>query len=526
VKHVIESRRRSPSNLGLLAIGALLILIGAACGPAPTPTSSPTPTAVVEPTATAQVVEPTPTHTLTIEPTHTATREATATETYTPAPTATATPAPTDTPEPTATPTATPSPTPSVTPSPSPTPTPVPTATPTRAIVPTATSTPVSVPVPAGWRGEYYANPDLQGSPIVVRQDPTIGFDWVFDAPAPGLPVDKFSVRWSTVASFEEGLYDFHAMMDDGMRVYLDDALLIDEWRDEASREVTASRHMSAGPHALRVEYYDRQHGAVANFWWEKHRSFSNWKGVYWANQNLLGRPALIRDDANIDFNWDLGSPAEGIPSDHFSVRWSRTSYLEEGLYRFTINVDDGARLWVDDELIIDDWTNRPLRELTADHVIAGTGAHTIVAEYYENTVQARMHMSWYNAGPPSYPDWKGEYFDNANLAGSPVLVRNDNRISFAWEEKAPAASVPADGFSVRWTRQRQLEPGRYRFSFRVDDGVRFYVDDERVLNEWHQTWGDVYEVEVELSWKPKLVIEYYEGSGDARIHVTSERIR
>ncbi len=78
----------------------------------------------------------------------------------------------------------------------------------------------------------------------------------------------------------------------------------------------------------------------------------------------------------------------------------------------------------------------------------------------------------------------------------------------------------------MRWTRERQIEPGWYRYTFRVDDGVRFFVDDELVLKEWHQTWGEIYEVEVELSWKPKLVIEYYEGSGDARIHVTRERIR
>ena len=134
--------------------------------------------------------------------------------------------------------------------------------------------------------------------------------------------------------------------------------------------------------------------------------------------------------------------------------------------------------------------------------------------------------MSWFNAGPPSFPDWKGEYFGNEYLAGSPVLVRNDRSINFDWEADAPAPSLSADNFSVRWTRQRQIEPGWYRFTFRSDDGVRFYVDDELVLNEWHQTWADTYQVEVELSWKPKLVIEYYEGSGDARIHVTRERIR
>jgi hypothetical protein len=320
-------------------------------------------------------------------------------------------------------------------------------------------------------------------------------------------------------------MHDFHAMMDDGMRVYVDDLLLIDEWRDEAIREVMSSRHISAGPHALRVEYYDVQHHAVANLWWERQRPYPNWKAVYWANQDLLGSPALIRDDAHIDYDWGTGSPGSGIPNDHFSARWTRTLGLEEGVYRFTIHVDDGVRLWVDEQVVIDDWNDRALHELTADHVIAGVGAHTLKVEYYENIADARIHMSWFKVGPPSYPDWKGEYYANPDLSGAPVVVRNDRSLRFDWEDKAPAQSLPADNFSVRWTRERQIEPGWYRFYFQADDGVRFHVDDELVLNEWHQTWDEIYQVDVELSWKPKLTVEFYEGYGDARIHVWWERI-
>jgi RNA polymerase sigma factor (sigma-70 family) len=76
----------------------------------------------------------------------------------------------------------------------------------------------------------------------VVRQDPTLGFDWGSDPPAPGLPDEGFSVRWRQSARFEQGLYDFHATMDDGMRVYVDGVLLIDEWRDEAAATDDAAR--------------------------------------------------------------------------------------------------------------------------------------------------------------------------------------------------------------------------------------------------------------------------------------------
>jgi hypothetical protein len=377
-----------------------------------------------------------------------------------------------------------------------------------------------------GWRGEYYPNIELSGQPALVRMDKYVGFDWKNEAPAPGFKADRFSVRWSRVAPFNAGLYHFHAIMDDGMRVYVDDELLIDEWQDEAEREVVASRYMSAGNHALRVEYYEQGHRALANFWWEKDHPYPDWKGIYWDNQNLLGNPVLIRNDPQISFDWQMGSPSGAVPSEHFSVRWTRTMGFEEGIYRFNALVDDGVRIWVDDTLIIDAWSDHQLHELSADHLIAGAGAHIVRVEYYDNTIHARIHVSYAKVGAPSYPYWKGEYFTNPYLSGDPILVRSDRSLEFDWEDKAPAPSLPADGFSVRWTRERKFDPGIYRFYFRVDDGVRFYVDDELVLKEWHQTWGEVYDVEVKLPWKPKLTVEMFEDMGDARIRVWWERVR
>jgi hypothetical protein len=377
----------------------------------------------------------------------------------------------------------------------------------------------------SAWRGEYYANPDLHGNPTLVRDDAAIGFDWGNEAPAPGLPADAFSVRWTGVASFAQGPYLFHATIDDGMRVYVDDELLIDEWRDRPEREVTVRRQMAAGAHALRVEYYERGHRAVAKFWWEPERSFSGWKGHYWPNQGLEGNPRLVRDDPQVSFDWQMGSPGGGIPKDHFSARWTRTLHLQDGTYRFRLLMDDGARLWVDDLLIIDEWRDHASREVRADHVVAGTGAHTIMVEYYDNTFEARIHLDWERLGDPVYTHWKGEYFDNVDLAGAPVLARNDRSLDFNWGLGAPAPSLPADSFSVRWTRDKEFDPGRYRLLFQADDGFRFWVDDELVLDEWHSAREDTYQVEMDLPWKPRLKVEFYEDSGDAKIQFWWEKI-
>ena len=146
--------------------------------------------------------------------------------------------------------------------------------------------------------------------------------------------------------------------------------------------------------------------------------------------------------------------------------------YLEDGLYRFYARVDDGLRIWVDEELIVDTWYPQS-REMTVDHSIGGTAAHTIRIDYFEKEVDARAHVNVYRVGDPVHHGWKGEYYANAHLAGPPALVRNDDSLTFDWEQGSPAPVLPVDGFSVRWTRERPITPGVYRFTFHADDGVR-----------------------------------------------------
>src|SRR5687768_7125341 len=56
-------------------------------------------------------------------------------------------------------------------------------------------------------------------------------------------------------------------------------------------------------------------------------------------------------------------------------------------------------------------------------------------------------------AAPPAAGDtWRGSYFANATMEGTPALVRDDPAIDFDWGLGAPGAGLPADGFSVRWT--------------------------------------------------------------------------
>lgn len=155
-----------------------------------------------------------------------------------------------------------PSATPTPTPSQSPTPTPSPTRTPT--LTATRTSTPASYP---NWKGEYFANRTLSGTSTVVRNDKAVDFDWGSGTPAPGLPADSFSVRWTQVTKFSKGTYRFTLRVDDGVRLFVDGKKILDKWQDGSVREYTVDRAMD-GSHTIVVEYYEHTGKALIKVSW------------------------------------------------------------------------------------------------------------------------------------------------------------------------------------------------------------------------------------------------------------------
>jgi len=127
---------------------------------------------------------------------------------------------------------------------------------------------------------------------------------------------------------------------------------------------------------------------------------------------------------------------------------------------------------------------------------------------------------------PAVFPDWRGEYFNNAVLAGEPTVVRNDPNLNFDWSSGSPDARLNFDNFSARWTRNQNFEGGLYRFTFHIDDGVRLFVDGTRVLEDWRDAGNRVVAVDVSLNGGVHgLRVEYYERSGLARAQLEIARV-
>ncbi|HEY0737739.1 MAG TPA: PA14 domain-containing protein [Herpetosiphonaceae bacterium] len=92
------------------------------------------------------------------------------------------------------------------------------------------------LPAP-GVVGTYYQNPDFT-SPVGTRQDPTVNFDWGYGSPDAAIESSTFSVRWlgQVVPRFNE-TYTFYTQNDDGVRLWVNDPLLIDDWHDHGLTE-------------------------------------------------------------------------------------------------------------------------------------------------------------------------------------------------------------------------------------------------------------------------------------------------
>lgn len=248
------------------------------------------------------------------------------------------------------------------------------------------------------WRGEYFPNTTLTGTPT-VRDDSTINFNWGGSAPWAGFPADNFSVRWTRQVWFDAGKYRFTTTTDDGTRLFLDGALVIDQWKEQATTSHSANVQLAAGWYTVRMEYLEKGGGATAQLKWERTDvappvTITDWRGEYFTNRDLAGTPTLVRNDKEVKFDWAKGSPDRAIGNDNFSARWTRTLNFVGGRYQFHVKADDGVRLWVDDVLVIDAWGRATGNTITRD-VRLTDGNHAIRLEYQEQTGDALVRLSW-----------------------------------------------------------------------------------------------------------------------------------
>lgn len=122
-------------------------------------------------------------------------------------------------------------------------------------------------------------------------------------------------------------------------------------------------------------------------------------------------------------------------------------------------------------------------------------------------------------------PGFSAEYFSNATLSGTPSMVRTDSALNFTWRRASPAAGIPPENWSARWTGVlTPLKSGEYTFCLYADDGCRLSINDESLIDHWELDGGKeahTGKIKLVAGTDYRFRVEYFQAGGDDEIHLS-----
>jgi uncharacterized protein YraI len=263
------------------------------------------------------------------------------------------------------------------------------------------------------WFAQYYSNPNLAGEPSALLTEPSPSHNWGGGAPLANLSSDYFSVRYTSQQLLGAGIYRLSLRADDGVRVYVNGRVQIDQWQSATGLTYTADVNMVAGPNLIVVEYFEISGAAFLDYSLTPVGSaqptaaptaapaFGQWVAYYFNNTDLTNTPAAILSEPSPSHNWGQGSPLSNVGRDNFSVRWTLVQNYPAGFYRLTVRADDGVRVYLDGVRVIDEWHNASGLTYNFETNLTAT-PHTIVIEYYEAQGDAFLDYNFQRVTAPT----------------------------------------------------------------------------------------------------------------------------
>ena len=130
---------------------------------------------------------------------------------------------------------------------------------------------------------------------------------------------------------------------------------------------------------------------------------YFQWSGISPPTRSeAFSRLVTTRIDPQINFNWGYGSPDPLLGADKFSVRWTgEVEVAFADIYTFYTTTDDGVRLWIDDQQVIDKWTDQSSTQWSGTIYLVGGRKYDIVMEMYENSTDAVAELRWSSPTTP-----------------------------------------------------------------------------------------------------------------------------
>jgi hypothetical protein len=190
--------------------------------------------------------------------------------------------------------------------------------------------------------------------------------------------------------------------------------------------------------------------------------------GEYFANPEFKGKPVHTRVDEYINFNYRLESPFRDMENDNFSVRWTGRFIPEKsGLYRFIIRSDDGSRLYLNDEKVIDNWGAHAAAEKYYEKRMEAGEEFQLRLEYNEYTQDASMKFGWVLR---EEPDKSIRAVVNTSITDSKGNVIKQKRDTIEVTNNQITRSIQEFRISSPHLWNARIDPYLYTLNIKIED--------------------------------------------------------
>jgi PA14 domain/Secretion system C-terminal sorting domain len=296
-----------------------------------------------------------------------------------------------------------------------------------------------------GLKAEYFTDAsgnEFPATATLIKLDKNINFNWGNQSPATAVSNDNFKIRWTgKLRPLTDDTYTFYVTAGDGVRLFINNTELINNWSNNTTHTYTATISLQKNmDYDIKLEYYSAINIACCTLQWSAAGvckevipssqlfapaascigSGTGLKAEYFSNtavaNNFPDAATTTKTEPEINFNWAGDAPA-GISNDLFKARFTgNIQTTDEGTYTFYVTADDGVKLWINNQLLVDKWIDQGASEYEATINLAACTAYPIRIEYYENGGDAVCKL-----------EWSGPVTDRQVVPSSQLFIQKDS---------------------------------------------------------------------------------------------------
>jgi hypothetical protein len=421
----------------------------------------------------------------------------------------------------------------------------------------------------------YPLSAPFVGAPALTRTDATVDFPWGGGSPDAAVTPDNFSVKWSgQVEAPVTGSYTFTVRGDDGVRLFINGAKVLDGWSDHGAMDFTYTTNLTAATkYGIELQFYEHGGGAESRLQWSypgQAKQAIPQSRLYPATTQQVAAPVLSPPPgtyasaqsvalttstagATIRYTTDGSNPTDSngtLYSGPVPIGGTTTlkaiaykagminSAVTSGIY--TINSTPSFALTVNGgsgsgSYAVGATVNVSANAPAVGQQFAGwTGDTSIVTSPSSASTTATMPSSnamitatYSGTSGDTGTGLRGQYYNDSGASyplanpftGTPVLTRTDGTVDFGWGDGSPGVPVTSNNFSAKWTgKVKAPVTGSYTFTVRGDDGVRLFLDGTTVVDGWsdHGATDYTYTVDLAAGTMHDVELHFYENGGGA----------